>query len=79
MVTEIEEEQMIGAQQIATVSPGQLTSVVQPSQLTTAPGVAVSSTEIGDLLSSVMPLVMIMMVFMMLKPMMSSMAEGFQS
>ena len=52
---------MIGAMQISTVSPGQL-SMVQPGQLTTAPGVGVS--QIGDLLESIMPLIMMMMVMM---------------
>ena len=50
---------MVGALQISTVSPGQLASV-QPGQLTIAPGVGTS--QVGDLLESIMPLIMIMMV-----------------
>jgi len=67
---------MIGAMQISTVSPGQLT-MVQPGQITTAPGVGVS--QVGDLLESIMPLMMIMMVMMMIMPMMKGMAEGFKA
>ena len=66
---------MIGAQQLGTVTPGQLT-MVQPGQLTTAPGVGVA--QIGDLLTSIMPLIMIMMVFMMITPMMKGMGEAFK-
>ncbi len=67
---------MIGAQQLGSVQPGQLT-MVQPGQLTTAPGVGVS--QVGDLLTSIMPLMMIMMVMMMIMPMMKGMAEGFKA
>ncbi len=67
---------MVGALQIPTISPGQLISV-QPGQLTTTPGVGAAQTEIGDLLTSIMPLIMIMMVFMMIMPMMKGMSEGF--
>jgi hypothetical protein len=68
---------MIAAQQLGTISPGQLT-LVQPGQLTTAPGVGVAQTEIGDLLTSIMPLIMMMMVFMMITPMMKGLGEGFK-
>jgi len=64
--------------QLGAVSPGQLV-MVQPGQLTTAPGVGVAQTEIGDLLTSIMPLIMIMMVFMMITPMMKGMSEGFKA
>ena len=67
---------MVGAMQISTVSPGQLV-MVQPGQLTVAPGVGVS--QVGDLLESIMPLMMIMMVMMMIMPMMKGMAEGFKA
>lgn len=69
---------MVRALQISTVSPGQLVSV-QPGQLTAAPGVGVAQTEIGDMLTSIMPLIMLMMVFMMITPMMKGMAEGFKA
>jgi hypothetical protein len=65
---------MLGAQQMITV-PSQL-AAVQPGQLTTAPGVGAS--QIGDLLNSIMPLILIMMVFMMITPMMKGMSEGFK-
>ncbi len=52
---------MIRAMQLGTVSPGQLV-MVQPGQLTTAPGVV--GTQISDLLTSIMPLMMMMMVMM---------------
>jgi hypothetical protein len=67
---------MIGTLQLGTVSPGQLTSV-QPSQLTTAPGV--TTLQISDLLNSLMPLIMLMMVMMMLVPMMKGMGEAFKA
>jgi len=53
--------------------------MVQPGQLTVAPLVCVALTEIGDLLTSIMPLIMIMMVFMMITPMMKGMSEGFKA
>ena len=52
---------MIGALQLGTVSPGKITTV-QPGQLTVAPGVGVA--QVGDLLESIMPLIMLMMVKM---------------
>jgi hypothetical protein len=67
---------MVGALQLGAVSPGQLTSV-QPSQLTTAPGVA--TLQISDLLTSLMPIIMLMMVMLMLVPMMKGMAEAFKA
>jgi len=69
---------MVTAQQLGTVSPGQL-AVVQPGQLTTTPGVSVAqTTDVGDLLTAIMPLIMIMMVFMMIMPMMKGMGEAFK-
>ena len=47
---------------------------LQPQQ-----GAGVGTTQVGDLLNSIMPLVMIMMVFMMITPMMKGMGEGFKS
>jgi len=53
---------------------------VRPGQLTPFPGtVAPAQSEIGDLLTSIMPLIMIMMVFMMIMPMMKGMTAGFAS
>lgn len=66
---------MVGAQQLGSVSPGQV-SIVQPGQLVAAPGVGVS--QIGDLLTSIMPLITIMMVFMMITPMMKGLGDGFK-
>jgi|GEM_PF-1865132 len=69
---------MLGAQQLGTVSPGQLSSV-QPGQLITAPGVYTQQEGgIGDMLSSIMPLVMMMMVMMMIMPMMKGMSDAFK-
>jgi len=67
---------MIGAQQLGTVSPGQITTV-QPGQLTAAPGV--STLQISDMLNAILPLVSIMLVFMMITPMMRGMAEAFKA
>ena len=53
--------------------------MVQPGQLTTAPGVSVAQTEIGDLLTSIMPLIMLMMMMMMIMPMMKGMGEAFKA
>jgi len=39
---------------------------------------AVVGTQISDLLTSIMPLIMIMMVFMMISPMMKGMGEAFK-
>ena len=66
---------MVGALQLGAVSPGQLTSV-QPSQLTTAPGV--TTLQISDLLTSLMPIIMLMMIMLMIMPMMKGMAEAFK-
>ncbi len=38
----------------------------------------VGTSQIGDLLTSIMPLIMMMMVFMMITPMMKGMSEGFK-
>ena len=60
---------MVGALQISTVSPGQLT-MVQPGQLITAPGVGVSQLSgIGEMITAIMPLIIIMMLMPMLKGM----------
>ena len=49
---------------------------VQPGQLTAVPATAVAAQfDIGTLLASIMPLIMLIMVFMMLKPMLAGMAE----
>ncbi|MBL7167003.1 MAG: hypothetical protein ISS55_11090 [Dehalococcoidales bacterium] len=58
---------MIGAQQLGTVSPGQLT-MVQPGQLATAPGVGVAQLGgIGEMITAIMPLIIIMMLMPILK------------
>jgi len=49
---------------------------VRPGQLAAVPATA-AQTEIGDLLTSIMPLIMIMMVMMMLMPMFKGMSKGF--
>jgi len=69
---------MIGAQQLTQIQPGQLATVA-PGQLTTAPGIGVAQTDIGDLLTSIMPLIMLMMVMMMIMPMMKGMGEAFKA
>ena len=40
---------------------------------------ATQTNGIGDLLTSIMPLIMIMMVFMMMMPMFKGMSKGFES
>ncbi|MBA7477665.1 hypothetical protein ES707_13079 [subsurface metagenome] len=51
---------------------------MRPGQLTAFPATAVAAqNDIGTLLTSIMPLIMIMMVFMMLTPMFKGMAKGF--
>jgi len=50
---------------------------VRPGQLTAAQNNNTAASEIGDLLTSIMPLIMIMMVFMMIMPMMKGMTAGF--
>ena len=62
---------MVGAQQLTSVQPG---------QLLTAPGVYTQQTNggIGDMLNSMMPLIMMMMVMMMIMPMMKGMGEAFK-
>ena len=51
---------------------------IQPGQLTAVPATTVTGAQdIGTLLTSIMPLIMIMMVFMMISPMMKGMAAGF--
>ena len=47
---------------------------LQPQQQAT-----VGTSQIGDLLTSIMPLIMIMMVMMMIMPMMKGMSEGFKA
>ena len=51
---------------------------IRPGQLTVSPGV-LPAQDIGDLLTSIMPLIMLMMVMMMIMPMMKGMAEAFKS
>ncbi len=54
------------------IIPGQ----VVPGQLTAVPATAVATQfDISTLLASIMPLIMLIMVFMMLKPMLAGMAE----
>ncbi len=49
---------------------------VIPGQLTAFPAtVAPANFDISTLLASIMPLIMLIMVFMMLKPMLAGMAE----
>jgi len=69
---------MVDAQQVTSVpvNPGQLTQV-QPGQLGAAPGVSVS--QVGDILTSIMPLITVMMLFMMLTPMMRGLGDAFKS
>lgn len=51
---------------------------VRPGQLTAVPATAVAAQlNIGELLTSIMPLIVIMMVFMMLTPMLKGMSAGF--
>ncbi|MBA7465322.1 hypothetical protein ES707_00484 [subsurface metagenome] len=58
------------------IMPGQ----VVPGQLTAVPATAVAANfDIGTLLASIMPLIMLIMVFMMLKPMLAGMAETAKS
>jgi len=38
----------------------------------------VGTSQISELLTSIMPLIMMMMVFMMITPMMKGMSEGFK-
>ena len=53
---------------------------MRPGQLTAVPATPVTGAQdIGTLLTSIMPLIMIMMVFMMLTPMFKGMAAGFKS
>ncbi|GAI91544.1 unnamed protein product [marine sediment metagenome] len=48
---------------------------IQPGQLTAVPATTVTGMQdIGTLLTSIMPLIMMIMVFMMLKPMLTGMA-----
>ena len=65
---------MISAQQVS-VRPGQ--TAVQPGQISVSPyGQVAPAQDIGTLLTSIMPLIMMIMVFMMLKPMLTGMAEA---
>jgi len=49
------------------------TQQLVPQQATVAPA------DIGDLLTSIMPLIMLMMVMMMIMPMMKGMGEAFKA
>ena len=51
---------------------------IQPGQLTAVPATVVPGQlgDISTLLTSIMPLIMMIMVFMMLKPMIAGMAEA---
>lgn len=61
---------MVMAQQ---VQPGRL---VYPGQIAAVPATAVAANfDISTLLASIMPLIMLIMVFMMLKPMLAGMAK----
>ena len=52
---------------------------IRPGQLTAVPAtVTAAQFDIGTLLASIMPLIMLMMVFMMITPMMKGMSEGFK-
>ena len=71
---------MISAQQVS-VQPGQTVvrpgqTAVQPGQLAVSPYGVTGMQDIGTLLTSIMPLIMMIMVFMMLKPMLTGMAEA---
>jgi len=57
---------------------GQQIQPVQPGQVTVAPGVLPGAIDIGQLLASLMPLIMLMMVVMMIMPIMRGMAEAFK-
>jgi len=46
---------------------------IQPQQTS-----IVGTSQISELLTSIMPLIMMMMVFMMITPMMKGMGEGFK-
>ena len=72
--------QQVGVQRI--VTPGQ--TAVQPGQISVTPYAPYATTtagqlDISTLLASIMPLIMLMMVFMMITPMMKSMGEAFKS
>jgi len=56
------------------VTPGQVT----PGQITVAPGVLPAQIDIGTLLASIMPLIMLMLVFMMIMPMMRGLTEAIR-
>jgi len=67
---------MVKAEQI--YGPQQLTTVPAPGQVTVAPGV-LPAQDIGTLLTSIMPLITLMMVIMMVMPMMKGLAEAFKA
>jgi len=50
------------------------TQQLVPQQATVAP-----AFDVGELLTSIMPLVMLMMVMMMIMPMMKGMGEAFKA
>ena len=71
---------MVMAQQVGVqrVQAGQV--AVQPGQVAVSPYAQVAPMQdIGTLLTSIMPLIMMIMVFMMLKPMLTGMAEAAKS
>jgi hypothetical protein len=51
---------------------------VQPGQLAAAPSVLPAQFDIGTLLASITPLIMLMFVFMMIMPMMRGLSEAFK-
>ncbi len=66
---------MIQAQQVS-VQPGQ--TMVRPGQITVSPYSAAPAQtfDISTLLTSIMPLIMLIMVMQLIKPMMKGVAEG---
>lgn len=66
---------MLRAQQVS-VSPGQ--TAVRPGQITVSPysAAAPAQFDISTLLTSIMPLIMLIMVMQLIKPMMKGVAEG---
>ena len=52
---------------------------IRPGQLTAVPATTMAAQfDISTLLASIMPLIMLMMVFMMITPMFKGMAAGFE-
>jgi len=52
---------------------------VQPGQIAVAPGVLPAGFDVGQLLMTLMPLITLMMVFMMIMPLMRTLAEAFRA